>query len=133
MAAWNFGSTFYLRRSEYVPVTFRATKGGTRLSSALQRRSLSVTLSCLFKACGIHGVNSESISLYPSMAIAHMNEKTEGLSAGNHNPRAANSQTFMSTFQCEIHYVGFRRSAVSFKVYEHLYRVFSIKVESILI
>jgi len=40
---------------------------------------------------------------------------------GNHNPRAANSQTFMSKFQREIHYitnayyVGFQRSAVSLK------------------
>ena len=55
-----------------------------------------------------------------------MNDKIEGLSAGNHNPRAVNSQTFMSRFQREIYYipyayyVGFQRSAVSLK-YTYIY------------
>ena len=57
MAVWNFGST--LRRSEYVPVTYRATNGVTRLWSELLRRSLSVPLGCLVKASSIHDMNSE--------------------------------------------------------------------------
>lgn len=49
----------------------------------------------------------KSISIYPSKAMAHMNEYIEGLSVGNHNPRAANSQSFMSRFQWEIHYIPY--------------------------